>query len=105
MTNDDALTRTTSVPNWMIQLALWMIGALSAGAVATLVSVVNWGFWLQSEQGRIEAQQKADIGLLRAEMAAAKVKQDDHSAMLSSINKTVNDLDRKFDRLEARMPP
>lgn len=102
MNDSGAFIKTTVIPNWMVHLAVWVVGSLGAGAVMTLVSVVNWGFWLQSEQGRQDAAHKQAIGEVRAEVSAMKVKQDDFNAMLIGVNRTVGEMDRKLDRL---MPP
>lgn len=98
------LTRTVAVPGWMVHLAIYALGILGAGAVATLVSVVNWAFILQG-----------DVGDVKADLAAAKVKETDLVHSVASLQREIREdngeqsralgqLQRDVDVIKARMP-
>lgn len=74
MSEPSQFTRTTAVPTWMVHLMTAFLTVLSAGAVGTLVSLVNWGFWLQHE-----------VGELKREQGSSQVKQADFTAAINSL--------------------
>ena len=76
----------------MVTLAVWSLGVLGTGAVLTLVSVVNWCFWMQSQHGE-----------LRSEVAELRVKYADFITTFNSVNASLNSLERKVDVLTSRI--
>lgn len=75
---DESLTDEVRIQRWMWKLIIWFLGILGAGAIATIVVTVNWVFFLQ-----------ADVGEIKAQVAAAKVKELDVNNAINGIKQQI----------------
>lgn len=75
---EESLTDEVRIQKWMWKLIIWFLGILASGAIATIVITVNWVFILQK-----------DVGAIKADQAAAKVKEVDFNNALNSIKNQI----------------
>lgn len=67
MSDDDSrLTRTTQVPSWMVQLAVWTIGSLGAGACLTVGGLVVWAFSIEKRVSTLETSSTVVVNSITA---------------------------------------
>ena len=93
------LSGETKIPNWM--LALFILGLTSGWGILGGVIIQDRGqVHRNTDAIGKEATHRAETdGEFKRQLAAMQVKMDDFNAMLVSMNKTVNEVDRKMDRL------
>lgn len=87
---DDRLTRTISVPAWMVNLCVALLSVLAGGATLTVSFTVNHVFTLSQEQGEIKRVQ-----------AAQEVKQQDVVAAVNGLQKSLGEVSADVSEVSA----
>ena len=54
--DEDKLTKVTYVPNWMISLVVWIIGAMGIGASGTISALVWWALDVEGRVANLEGR-------------------------------------------------